>query len=807
MKNTFLKKAGAVALAAVMAVTFAPVASLNVFAGALNGVDSDNKVLDSTDGLVVTDGAWALTGSGITTVTAAGCKITLTLNGNDVDDLYVISGATVTIKDGVDAHGKNVKATVKNLHIGNGAGDKQYGAVTVNGDKLTISEIDGVKNAKNSLDFKSVEKVDGTEKNLQTLFSGNSASLKFEAGSYKFNPAQKFTTATGSVKDTIGSLPVAMVGGTYYYVSNDSVDAAEKAATGANAGDVVAYNGAVKVKALKSGYTAIVDVDKANAGTTLTAAADEKTSLVTMKTTYKYTFLLSDNATYGTTSYVDTMYAAGKKGLANLGEGKAYEVISGANIKTYNKPLRRINTTGVSRGNKTVYKIVADIYDRAVTLTQNDSDKFDAETAVIPYRDTNNYQADGTKAGVPSGTVGITYFTADYSALAPANSGIAVIDGSKYIINTNVSQLFPATYSAAKSIAVKTGTSLNTGKVADAIDYVHVNDGVAVSGPEDESVVEWTYNEIGTKKTESTTSAWIFGVNQDEQFFNKDFRDTLTYSNHALSYKLTVPQVAKDHVACVVAFNDSEVDTGSKYTYFKNQIASSDLGAGLAHFYFGTTADAKDGLASVLSGITTKDQSISFYATAQAGDRVYVAKDIKGTFKGVNSGVEVTGEVSQDSTKQNDGNVTWIINEGYATESVPAYRMYRKSGEHVYTISAAERDMLVSAGWINEGVAFNVNSVASKKGTPVYRVYNKNNGGMHFYTASAAEKDMLLANGWTEGAVVFYGADKATGIPVYRTYNTGSNNGEHNYTTNIAESDMNVKVGWRAEGVAFYVFK
>ena len=135
------------------------------------------------------------------------------------------------------------------------------------------------------------------------------------------------------------------------------------------------------------------------------------------------------------------------------------------------------------------------------------------------------------------------------------------------------------------------------------------------------------------------------------------------------------------------------------------------------------------------------------------------------------------------------------------------YRMYRKSGEHVYTINPDEVSMLVNAGWINEGTAFYVNPVTSKKGTAVYRVYNKNNGGMHFYTANAAEKDMLLANGWTEGAVVFYGADKATGIPVYRTYNTGSNNGEHNYTTNIKESDMNVKAGWRAEGVAFYVFK
>ena len=42
MKN--LKKFGAVALAAVMAVTFAPVASLNVFAANNVGVDADNEI-------------------------------------------------------------------------------------------------------------------------------------------------------------------------------------------------------------------------------------------------------------------------------------------------------------------------------------------------------------------------------------------------------------------------------------------------------------------------------------------------------------------------------------------------------------------------------------------------------------------------------------------------------------------------------------------------------------------------------------------------------------------------------------------
>ena len=817
MKNNLFKKVSAAALAGLMVLTFAPAASLTAFAGALSSHFTDGTAdhTTNTSYTIVTGGAWALTGPAMAsqTITVAGVDVTLYMNGFNVGTIDVVSKGSVTLVDGTAATGVASTSTVGAIKIGNGTTKDKSGKVIINGEHIGFDSISkGGDNEYSSLEIKKAGTITANQAGFDSTFKDNKIKLTIESGEYTdFNPATTYytTSAETIAKDTIGSNPVAKVGDNYE-VSNDSINAAEKK----NGGDVVAYNGAVNVKALKKGKIAYVDVDTAREGTTLSATAADDTSLVTVKTTYNYTFeLLSGDR--GTTTYTDTVFGAGAEGLSNVNA----TVTTRGYLGTVTTPVARVNTNGIARGtynngSNIVKGVLGGTYDRAVTLTENSKDKFEDGSAVLGYVDlipSATYKKNGTAVGVPSGWMGISYFTADYSNKAPKNSGLAVIDGTKYIIdnsdgkNTNASQLYRASFCAAKSIDVKTGSSMTTGKVANAFNTVQVNDGVKVSGPATETVVEYTYTSAGAKHPETTTTGYIFGEDQ-ETSEAKDVLDSLTYTNTYTNYKLTVPQVAKDHVAAVVAFNDSDVEMGEGLTYFKNQ-KTSDLAAGKAHFYFGSVAGATEGLKSVLSGTTTSDKKISYYATAQVGDKVYAAKEIKGTFKGVNSGVEVSGEISADGSKQADGTMTWVINAGYAGDSVPAYRMYRKSGEHVYTINPDEVSMLVNAGWINEGTAFYVNPVTSKKGTAVYRVYNKNNGGMHFYTANAAEKDMLLANGWTEGAVVFYGADKATGIPVYRTYNTGSNNGEHNYTTNIAESDMNVKAGWRAEGVAFYVFK
>ncbi len=126
-------------------------------------------------------------------------------------------------------------------------------------------------------------------------------------------------------------------------------------------------------------------------------------------------------------------------------------------------------------------------------------------------------------------------------------------------------------------------------------------------------------------------------------------------------------------------------------------------------------------------------------------------------------------------------------------------RMYNpNSGEHFYTASQGEAQLLVGAGWRYEGVGW----TAPSSGSAVYRLYNPN-GGDHHYTASSGERDLLVAAGWRYEGVGWYSAS-STGVALYRQYNPNATSGSHNYTTSSGERDLLVAAGWRDEGIGWY---
>jgi hypothetical protein len=128
------------------------------------------------------------------------------------------------------------------------------------------------------------------------------------------------------------------------------------------------------------------------------------------------------------------------------------------------------------------------------------------------------------------------------------------------------------------------------------------------------------------------------------------------------------------------------------------------------------------------------------------------------------------------------------------------YRCYNpNSGEHFYTGSTVERDAIVALGWNYEGVGW----TAPEKGDPVYRMYNPN-AGEHHYTTSAAEKNALADAGWDYEGIGWYSADAATGVPMYREYNSNAYACNHNYTGSKTENDTLVSLGWKEEGIAWY---
>ncbi|MCR5593823.1 MAG: hypothetical protein K6F79_08790, partial [Saccharofermentans sp.] len=77
------------------------------------------------------------------------------------------------------------------------------------------------------------------------------------------------------------------------------------------------------------------------------------------------------------------------------------------------------------------------------------------------------------------------------------------------------------------------------------------------------------------------------------------------------------------------------------------------------------------------------------------------------------------------------------------------------------------------------------------------------NGGEHHYTTSVAERDMLVSLGWNDEGIGWYSDDAQT-VPLYRQYNPNSFANNHNYTTSLGENDWLVSLGWKSEGVAWY---
>ena len=173
--------------------------------------------------------------------------------------------------------------------------------------------------------------------------------------------------------------------------------------------------------------------------------------------------------------------------------------------------------------------------------------------------------------------------------------------------------------------------------------------------------------------------------------------------------------------------------------------------------------------------------------------------------KNVNVGVAkviITGKGDYEGKAEGS---FFIIN---SKELVPVYRLFnRKTGEHFYTTSMAERQALSTGkntNWRTEGIAW---YAPKKSSEPIYRLSNPNNGSEHHYTNSKKEKDWLVGLGWRYEGVAWY-SDTNKVVPIYRHYHPRQRTGNHHFTTSKGESDHIVKYeGWRYEGVGFYVSK
>lgn len=141
-----------------------------------------------------------------------------------------------------------------------------------------------------------------------------------------------------------------------------------------------------------------------------------------------------------------------------------------------------------------------------------------------------------------------------------------------------------------------------------------------------------------------------------------------------------------------------------------------------------------------------------------------------------------------------------------------AFRFFnRRTGEHFYTASAAERDAIIAgmADMSYEGVAFLQGGGASNP-VSVAR-FVRLDTGEHFYTASVTERDYILQNMADhyrledpQAFLVSATPDYQFSQPVYRFLDTAT--GSHFFTASESERDgvMASLSSYRYEGVAFY---
>ena len=144
--------------------------------------------------------------------------------------------------------------------------------------------------------------------------------------------------------------------------------------------------------------------------------------------------------------------------------------------------------------------------------------------------------------------------------------------------------------------------------------------------------------------------------------------------------------------------------------------------------------------------------------------------------------------------------------------STPVYRFYNQNaGIYFYTASLTERNAIIAnyPQFLEEGTAFFAANSQEPNTAPVYRFYNRGNGG-HFYTISPTERDRMIADLSQyydyEGPVWYANPNPAANLtPLFRIYN--SQNGTHFYTISTVERD-DVKANFAFmidEGIAYYV--
>ena len=131
-------------------------------------------------------------------------------------------------------------------------------------------------------------------------------------------------------------------------------------------------------------------------------------------------------------------------------------------------------------------------------------------------------------------------------------------------------------------------------------------------------------------------------------------------------------------------------------------------------------------------------------------------------------------------------------------KTTAVYRLFNtKNGQHFYTANKEEHDILVTKGWNDEGIAWQVRATTAK---PIYRLFDKFGTGNHLFTSDAATCDSYIAKGWADEGIAWY-AEASGGRAVYKL----TKDAYELLTTSAAEKDALTAAGFTASEADFKV--
>ena len=709
MKNVTIKKLSAAALAAVMAVSFAPAASLNVFANPANKDAVGNETIDAT-------GSYTLVSSTAVTVnsTATG-TVNIDLNGQNV---------TVTIASGNKANvalydTDGIRDTTK-------AGDVRYATLTVSGESNTPSlSISGNVNTK----------------------TVNPTGLK----------------GTDNVAAT-GTQPVALIGGVYY-VGNKAIN------TATDGQNISAVNGAVVIDELDDGKSATI-VSGANHDTSIkVTATPSKVSLTDIKTTY--TYYTGTSSRTGSGSYTADAWYAGdsaKAAVEGLTVPTTGSIIPASGEKVYSIPSYARAITVSMNGDSwtgTISKTgdidsqqtdAATERNHVFGLTYFTADPSAYTTGTVAAIDSNKYVLGTNKLKA------VTKESAKTSVKVIRGNAYTSADGNKnstdtFTVNSGVTVSGPADETVVENIATdvqgntttvtKAVQVFGTAKAADATDFTKPSGTVSkrnvnVAQVAQGATVDFTSANEVTVSRGSGVGYYSYPSSTTETKYS--FGPTTVITNAFRNFVaphtsngLTIPAV-NDTIKAATVFASKEIKTTvsgvAKTVTIKGETSAKVTATSGNTQTWEVNADAKTTVSPVATyRLYDRNRGEHLY-TYNSAERDFLVK---------------SGWKEEPSTIK--------VLPVSATEGVAIYRVYNPNGggTHMYTQNPAEVQFLLTNGWKEGKVVFKTAASTATDAVPVYRLKNPNSkNGEHQFTTSAAERAMLLNASWGDEGIAFY---------------------------------------------------